>query len=209
MSVGDPRDLREDQYKDSSNLRARGALHARFSTNPHGWFRWVWDHVDLPQRSRVLELGSGPGVLWTGELHRVPDQCRVVLSDNSAGMVREARERLRSESRFRFAVLDAQAIPFAAGAFDAIIANHMLYHVPDLSRTLSEIHRVLRPLHRYDDSLVVGEAEPLAAYVFSMPTAASQRARRESFRRFVERRLAVAGPLAITKDAGLFEATKA
>jgi hypothetical protein len=31
------------------------------------------------------------------------------------------------------------------GEFDAVIANHMLYHVRDLDQTLSEITRVLKP----------------------------------------------------------------
>lgn len=38
-----------------------------------------------------------------------------------------------------------QALPFAGGAFDAVIANYMLYHVPDRPRTFAEIVRVLRP----------------------------------------------------------------
>ncbi len=144
MSLRDPRALRRDQYKDSSNLNARGALHERFSTNSYGWFRWVHDHLRVPEQGRMLELGCGPGTLWVGHRSRVPRSCRIVLSDASAGMVREAAERLGIGSSFQFAVLDAQAISFASDAFDSVVANHMLYHVPDLSKALSEIRRVLR-----------------------------------------------------------------
>lgn len=42
-------------------------------------------------------------------------------------------------------MLDAQAIPYRDGCFDAVIANHMLYHVPDRPRAIRELHRVLRP----------------------------------------------------------------
>jgi SAM-dependent methyltransferase len=42
-------------------------------------------------------------------------------------------------------VIDAAAIPYAGESFHAVIANHMLYHVPDRGRALDEIHRVLRP----------------------------------------------------------------
>jgi SAM-dependent methyltransferase len=41
-------------------------------------------------------------------------------------------------------VVDAQAIPFEDETFDAVIANHMLYHVPDRLRALGEMRRVLR-----------------------------------------------------------------
>jgi hypothetical protein len=33
----------KDQYSDSSNLDARIALHARFSTAPYDFHRWVFD----------------------------------------------------------------------------------------------------------------------------------------------------------------------
>jgi SAM-dependent methyltransferase len=42
-------------------------------------------------------------------------------------------------------VTDVQALPFEGGAFDVVIANHMLYHVPDRPRAVAEIARVLRP----------------------------------------------------------------
>ena len=46
---------------------------------------------------------------------------------------------------FTFGKVDAQSIPYEKDSFDAVVANHMLYHVPDLARALSEIRRVLRP----------------------------------------------------------------
>ena len=46
---------------------------------------------------------------------------------------------------FTFAVLDAQALTYPAGAFDAVIANHMLYHVADKARAFAELRRVLVP----------------------------------------------------------------
>jgi ubiquinone/menaquinone biosynthesis C-methylase UbiE len=44
----------------------------------------------------------------------------------------------------RFAQCDAQNLPFEFECFDAVIANHMLYHVPDISRALAQCKRVLR-----------------------------------------------------------------
>lgn len=40
--------------------------------------------------------------------------------------------------------IDIQNIPFPDNCFDVVIANHMMYHVPDLSKAISEVHRVLR-----------------------------------------------------------------
>jgi len=65
-------------------------------------------------------------------------------------MVQKAEQPLRkSDHPFTFAVFDAQSIPFATGSFDCVIANHMLYHVPDLAKTFAEVCRVLRPGGRF------------------------------------------------------------
>jgi SAM-dependent methyltransferase len=45
---------------------------------------------------------------------------------------------------FQFKEIDAQAIPFEDETFDVVIANHMLYHVPDREKALVEIKRVLK-----------------------------------------------------------------
>ena len=142
--------LQTDQYRDASNLNARVQLHRQFSTNPYGWPRWVFDQFSLPSECAVLELGCGPGHLWLENVERIPGGWEIVLSDLSPGMLRAARQNLLPSGRaLRFGVIDAQDIPLAAGSFDAVIANHMLYHVPDRERALAEIHRVLKPRGRF------------------------------------------------------------
>src|SRR5438093_720553 len=136
----------KEQYRDASNLQSRVQLHDRFSTNPLGWYRWAFDRLQLPPRSRILELGCGDGGLWLKNAERIPAAWAITLSDFSPGMLRDVRNNLKAvERQFRYAVSDAQAIPFVDGHFDAVIANHMLYHVPDRPRALAEIRRVLRP----------------------------------------------------------------
>jgi ubiquinone/menaquinone biosynthesis C-methylase UbiE len=138
--------LLTQQYRDASNLNARMQLHERFSTNRRGWHSWMFDHLQLPAEARLLEVGCGPGALWRENRDRIPAGWAITLSDFSPGMLREAEQHLAGgQPGFRFARLDAQAIPFAAASFDAVIANHMLYHVPDRPKALGEIRRVLRP----------------------------------------------------------------
>ena len=138
--------LLTDQYKDSSNLNARIQLHELFSTNKYGLHRWIFDHYNLPARARILELGCGPGTLWLQNLDRIPKGWDITLSDFSPGMLDDAHSNLReSAGRFHFEVIDAQSILYQHGSFDAVIANHMLYHVPDIPRAISELRRMLRP----------------------------------------------------------------
>ena len=138
--------LLDEQYADSSNLNARQQLHRRFTTSDENWFEWVFEQFDLPDDADVLELGCGPGDLWRENADRIPAGWTVTLSDLSPGMVEDARENLRAVPHdLEFESFDAQAIPYGDATFDAVVANHMLYHVPNLDATYAEIRRVLKP----------------------------------------------------------------
>lgn len=138
--------VREVQYGDGGNLAARISLHARFGTNRYGLHRWIFDHFDLPAPARVLELGCGLGFLWRQNADRIPASWQLVLTDFSRGMLTAARTWLHeADVAATYLVADAQRIPFATAEFDAVIANHMLYHVPNRPAALAEIRRVLRP----------------------------------------------------------------
>lgn len=142
--------LLNDQYKDATNLNARIQLHERFSTQTYDWQRWVFDQIQTKPRSRILEIGCGPARLWLNNFDRIPQHWHITLSDFSAGMLQEAQHNLQAVRHdFSFQQFDAQSIPFKDKSFDIVIANHMLYHVPDLHKALSEIRRVLTPKGRF------------------------------------------------------------
>jgi ubiquinone/menaquinone biosynthesis C-methylase UbiE len=144
--LSDPEFLLTDQYKDASNLDARIQLHRSSSINKYGWICWMFDQLTLPPVCRILDLGCGPANLWAENLDRIPAGWEITLTDFSPGMVEQARENLSDcERPFAFGLVDAQSIPYADASFDAVVANHMLYHVPDRARALAEMRRVLRP----------------------------------------------------------------
>ena len=135
-------ELVREQYADDANLRARIELHDRFSTSPFSYPRWVFDGYDFGAEADVLEVGCGNGLMWRENLDRIPDGWRLTFTDLSPGMVATVRDALGD--RAECAVADAQELPFDDASFDAVIANHMLFHVPDRPRALAEIVRVLR-----------------------------------------------------------------
>ncbi|MBE2224640.1 MAG: methyltransferase domain-containing protein [Anaerolineae bacterium] len=142
--------LRDQQYKDSSNLDARANLHRLYSTSPLEWHRWVFAQLDLQPGMTVLECGCGPGWLWRNNLDQIPENCQITLSDFSDGMVAEAAAALADTGHdFRFQTVNIEAIPFADDSFDIVVANHMLYHVPNLAAGLAEVRRVLKENGRF------------------------------------------------------------
>src|SRR5262249_23168386 len=86
----------------------------------------------------VLEVGCG----WGDFALRVAAEtgATVVALDLSPRMVELARAQ-GVDARIRA----VQDMPFADGKFDCVVANWMLYHVPEVDRGLAEIVRVLRP----------------------------------------------------------------
>jgi len=146
MEINDSHNLRSRQYRDGSNLNARAALHQNYSTNPQGWFNWLFEQSGIQPGERLLEVGGGPGYLWRDFLPLLPAGCRLVFSDFSPGMVDETRRTLPSaQAAVRLAVIDAQHIPFPAASFDRVMAHFMLYHVPNRAQAIAEFWRVLRP----------------------------------------------------------------
>jgi SAM-dependent methyltransferase len=139
--------LRAKQYKDATNLNARIALHARFARSDEPWYPWLAGRVDWPQDGDVLEVGCGPGLLWVSIAPLLP-HLRLTLTDLSEGMLDAARnavDPLHSIELVETRTCDAQDLPFQDGSFDVVVANHMLYHVPEPTRAAIEFARVLRP----------------------------------------------------------------
>jgi SAM-dependent methyltransferase len=139
--------LRDKQYKDATNLNARIALHARFAQADEPWYPWLAGRVNWPEGGEVLEVGCGPGLLWTSIATLLP-HLRLTLTDLSEGMLDAARsvvDAIESIELVATRACDAQDLPFPDSSFDVLVANHMLYHVPEPARAAAEFARVLRP----------------------------------------------------------------
>ncbi|TGA98293.1 class I SAM-dependent methyltransferase [Sporolactobacillus shoreae] len=135
----------EKQYRNSANLDIRIRIHQQYSENKTDWHEWLFDQYRIGSGSRILELGCGNGQFWLKNRDRVPDSWVITLSDFSSGMLADARKNLGDVPNICFREIDIQKIPYEDHQFDAVIANHMLYHVPDRPRALQEIRRVLKP----------------------------------------------------------------
>jgi SAM-dependent methyltransferase len=135
-------------YRDSSKLKVRANLHVKYGRSPISWFQWIAQQAALPEGAAVLDVGCGPGWLWAEPAADFPAGLNVTLADLSPGMVDEAVAKVGGLGRYAAVtglVADAQTLPFADASFDAVLACHMLYHVPDEAKALDEMARVLRP----------------------------------------------------------------
>jgi ubiquinone/menaquinone biosynthesis C-methylase UbiE len=131
---------------EANKIDMRNEIQEQYGKQAIPWFCWVFDALDLPKGSRLLELGSGTGTFWQENKARMPAGWKILLTDQDADMVQSAKANLAAFRRkFRFTRTDSQAIPFPSESFDAVLAIGLLDLVPDLQQALSEIWRVLRP----------------------------------------------------------------
>ena len=134
MRLNDPEVVRAE-YAEESRLEERiAAWQGLTGPNPR---ELALEAVAESRPRRVLEAGCGQG--WAAEWIKGELGAEVVAIDQSERMVELTRRR-GVDAR----VGDVQDLPFDDGSFDAALAAWMLYHVPDLDRTLAELRRVLR-----------------------------------------------------------------
>ncbi|MBB6626985.1 class I SAM-dependent methyltransferase [Nocardioides sp. KIGAM211] len=91
----------------------------------------------------ILEIGCGTGA-FAARIAQARPGAALLATDQSPRFVELTAAR-GVEAR----VADATELPFEDDAFDLVAAMWMLYHVPDLDRTLAEVRRVLRPGGRF------------------------------------------------------------
>ena len=97
------------------------------------------DAVGVIRGSRALDVGTGPGLVAAAVVARGGE---VIGIDFSEAMLAQARRRY-PEIEFRQG--SADELPFADGAFDAVVSNLTIHHLGRPDRALREAYRVLRP----------------------------------------------------------------
>ena len=132
------------QYEKTGNLATRISIHDKYSTNKIGFANWIFSNYRVEDGMKILELGCGTGSMWKGREDLIMHSSKIILSDFSEGMVEQSKNTIGEYDNVEYMVIDIQNIPFEDDSFDIVIANMMLYHVPDIDKGLSEVRRVLR-----------------------------------------------------------------
>ncbi len=146
----------KSNYENANNISARIRLHKDYSTNPQGWWNWIYDDVIFPllkekeeknpdAKLRILELGCGDGSLWRTNISKIPSNIEIILSDISEGMLRDARRNMNNNPLFAYECFDCQSIPYEANSFDMVIANHLLFYCDRIPSVCREVRRILKP----------------------------------------------------------------
>lgn len=106
------------------------------------WYRrQVLRHAGLKPRMRVLDIGTGTGLVAREALKLIGPEGHLTGLDPSPAMLAEARKVLAIETVEGC----AEAIPLPGDQFDFLSMGYALRHVTDLQATFRECLRVLKP----------------------------------------------------------------
>jgi len=137
----------------------RGPLRGMFDRLAPTWEMRIGPHhlwalelalEEVPPPRRVLDLGTGTGVVAKSLAERYPRAEVVVGIDLSPGMIEEARRTLPPElaGRLRFEVGDASALACPDGEFDLVVLSNMIPFFDELSRIVAPGGRLVLSFSR-------------------------------------------------------------
>lgn len=127
-------------YATDQHMRELNEARERFSHPRIDFPAWALDGIHWRGDERILDIGCGYGAYYDRLSQRAPG-LNYFGVDVSEGMLRQ--HAAYGSGRLVFG--EATQLPFASGMFDVAMANHMLYHVPDVETAMREIKRVLKP----------------------------------------------------------------
>ena len=132
-------------YSNGSLLRDKHRL--AYTDSGREFHKWALGLVPIAPSTRILDAGCGWGrFLWPliddygGAPHNV------VGADCKRGMLHTASAEASERGvQVGLCAGDIEALPFAPRVFDGVLANHVLYHLPDIERGVRELARIVRP----------------------------------------------------------------
>ena len=134
-------------YETGSNLDAKYEVERNYGIQKQMFEEWVIPQLALIGTEKVLDVGCGQGRFLLPIARFMKDKGgHIIGCDISEGVMHSARVTSEQEKLpADFVLADAVELPFLADYFDLVMANHMLYHVSDIPKTLKSIYHVLKP----------------------------------------------------------------
>lgn len=96
---------------------------------------------------RVLDVGTGTAQIPIALCARAAEAeiVAIDLADHMLALGRENVARAGLSARIRLERVDAKALPYADGAFETVVSNSIVHHIPSPEGVLREMWRVTAP----------------------------------------------------------------
>lgn len=112
------------------------------------WRRKVSSLLPKTEGLRLLDLATGTGDLVIGLCDACPQIASAVGIDLSQNMLQVGQKKVEKtgwQSKIQLQIGDAMNLNWHDEAFEVVTISFGIRNVPDIDRTLAEVHRVLKP----------------------------------------------------------------
>ncbi|GIO31292.1 MULTISPECIES: class I SAM-dependent methyltransferase [Paenibacillus] len=137
-------------YGTEQNLKAKYEVLESYGLQKETFEEWLIGKLKLTGSELVLDVGAGNGrfSLPVGRMLKGSGGF-LAACDLAEGVMIPSRVQAEKESLpVLLMQADAENLPFLSKQFDLVMANHMLYHLPNLNRGLAEMRRILKQTGR-------------------------------------------------------------
>jgi len=95
-------------------------------------------------QSKILDVGTGSGQLIQVIQGIIPDHAEIIGIDLSEKALAVAKKQFADDSRIHFEMMDATQMSFADQSFDIVCLSNSLHHLPDVTKAINEMKRVVK-----------------------------------------------------------------
>lgn len=115
----------------------------------------VLENSSVQPRDRVVDIGTGDGLLGFGVLEQCPDVQEVVFVDISVDALdicRAASSSLAVDNKTSFVQASADNLPLETASADVVVARAVYSYVENKAQAFHEVYRILKPNGRFSFS---------------------------------------------------------
>ena len=113
------------------------------------WKKNMLNMMNPSSKQKLIDVACGTGDIAKLFLDNVDKQSEITCVDPNKGMISKGKEKLREFSNLNWIIAPAEKLPIKDNSFDFYTISFGLRNTKNLSRTLAEAHRVLKPGGRF------------------------------------------------------------
>ncbi|MBP0725823.1 class I SAM-dependent methyltransferase [Bacillus sp. RG28] len=133
------------QYGTSTHLQVRIDTHVKYEEKRIDLDEMVINLLNLTNDEKILDIGCATGAFLT-LLQTIGHKGQLTGLDQSPKMIEEANKKSQQKNlNIEWIIGDARKLPFSSNSYDWVVARHMLYHVPDIQKTIEGFKRIIKP----------------------------------------------------------------
>ena len=113
------------------------------------WKKDLLNMMNASPNQKLIDVACGTGDVAKLFLEYIGKDSEITCVDPNKSMIKKGREKLRKFKNLSWVIGSAENLPVAKNSFDFYTISFGLRNTKNLSKTLSEAHRVLKPGGRY------------------------------------------------------------